>query len=124
MVENSHSGMNQVGQFASDSRFICKLFSPHAYSCPLTRNRDPEGQPELSAEQRKESPVWRRPALLQSRASRSERRAILPQEILQHIVTDCSVCASISVCLEHAQRFGSSVSSFKTFSHLALNQFP
>ncbi len=34
---------------------------------------------------------------------------LLPQEILQHVVTDCSVCASISVCLEHARRFDSGV---------------
>ena len=38
------------------------------------------------------------------------RRRILPEDILQHIVTDCSVCASISVCLEHSRRFGSTVS--------------
>lgn len=74
--------------------------------------RDPDGQPKLSPEQAKVSPVWRRPSSKSSvglTAGRS-RRQILPQEILQHIVTDCSVCASISVCLEHGLRFGSAVS--------------
>jgi hypothetical protein len=116
MVEHFPCGMNPL---APDERgkfirqFACFYMSTHANE---HANRDPEGQPQLSAEQQKEAPVWRRPPSLHatpSHMSRSERRNILPQEILQHIVTDCSVCASISVCLEHAQRFGSAVSYFR-----------
>ncbi|KIM39736.1 hypothetical protein M413DRAFT_446644 [Hebeloma cylindrosporum] len=74
---------------------------------------DPDGQPNFSPEQAKVSPVWRRPSSKMAvglTAGRSRRR-IFPQEILQHIVTDCSVCASISVCLEHGLRFGSALES-------------
>ncbi|KAF9048647.1 hypothetical protein BJ165DRAFT_1343091, partial [Panaeolus papilionaceus] len=66
---------------------------------------DPDGQPNLSPEQLKVGAIWKRPQMSPS-SSRNSRR-VLPQEILQHIVTDCSVCASISVCLEHGRRFGS-----------------
>ncbi|KAF9485226.1 cysteine proteinase [Pholiota conissans] len=71
---------------------------------------DPDGQPTLSSEQIKASPVWRRPDFLLSTntIATSTHPKILPQQILQHIVTDCSVCASIAVCLEHGLRFGSS----------------
>ncbi|KAF9494200.1 cysteine proteinase [Pleurotus eryngii] len=69
---------------------------------------DSDGQPRLSEEQLKASPVWRRAA--GSAASiNQERSRLLPQDILQQIVTDCSVCASISVCLEHTNRFGSNL---------------
>ncbi|KAG6871578.1 hypothetical protein C0995_002896 [Termitomyces sp. Mi166 len=67
----------------------------------------PDGPPKLSPEQVKVSPLWRR---VPSIRTIDARREILPQEILQHVVTDCSVCASISVCLEHSRRFGSNVS--------------
>ncbi|KAF8150612.1 hypothetical protein B0H34DRAFT_801552 [Crassisporium funariophilum] len=68
---------------------------------------DPDGQPKLSPEQQKVSSVWRRPNPITKVC-----RRILPQDVLQHIVTDCSVCASISVCLEHARRFNSTLAEF------------
>ncbi|KAF8962724.1 hypothetical protein BDZ97DRAFT_1702205 [Flammula alnicola] len=74
---------------------------------------DPDGQPTLSPEQEKISPIWRRPnsnSSIEPTIARPHRR-ILPQQILQHIVTDCSVCASISVCLEHGLRFNSTLES-------------
>ncbi|KAG5646201.1 hypothetical protein DXG03_004027 [Asterophora parasitica] len=60
---------------------------------------DPDGQPKLSPEQAKVSPVWSRVPVPETGLSRWDDAniTILPQEILQHIVTDCSVCASISV---------------------------
>lgn len=70
---------------------------------------DPDGQPKLSPEQIKVSPVWRRFPQDNRITWSHEERKILPQEILQHIVTDCSVCASISVCLEHSRRFNSNL---------------
>lgn len=82
--------------------------------------RDPDGQPSLSPEQGMVSPVWRRPQTRTSTYASSsgvaalfdkEDGGLLPEHILQHVVTDCSVCASISVSLEHGRRFGSNVSS-------------
>ncbi|KAG6828847.1 hypothetical protein H0H92_006606 [Tricholoma furcatifolium] len=73
---------------------------------------DSDGQPKLSPEQAEVFPVWRRVPPI--RAS-YVKNPILPQEILQHIVTDCSVCASISVCLEHSRRFGSNLARAAVF---------
>ena len=71
---------------------------------------DPDGQPKLSPDQQKNSCIWKRPNQRPGQSVDILRRRILPEDILQHIVTDCSVCASISVCLEHSRRFGSTVS--------------
>ncbi|KAF4614242.1 hypothetical protein D9613_007736 [Agrocybe pediades] len=68
---------------------------------------DPDGQPKLSPEQEKVSPVWQRAHSLGQSSVWTQRRRILPQDILQHVVTDCSVCASVSVFLEHDHRFNS-----------------
>ncbi|KAJ3506469.1 hypothetical protein NMY22_g17242 [Coprinellus aureogranulatus] len=67
---------------------------------------DPDGQPKLSPEQTTVSAVWRRPNVP---ACDCKEVRILPEDILQHVVTDCSVCASISVCLEHSRRFGTHI---------------
>ncbi|KAF7350967.1 Calpain catalytic domain-containing protein [Mycena sanguinolenta] len=66
---------------------------------------DPDGEMGLSPEQSKVLPVWRRPAVSEGDGAIADWR-LRPRDILQHIITDCSVCASISVCLEHNQRFG------------------
>ena len=71
---------------------------------------DPDGQPKLSPDQQMNSCIWERPNQRPGQSVDILRRRILPEDILQHIVTDCSVCASISVCLEHSRRFGSTVS--------------
>ncbi|KAF8236080.1 cysteine proteinase [Tricholoma matsutake] len=87
----------------------------------ISQYQDFDGQPKLSPEQSKVAPVWRRPQEYLNTTSLSYNRprgGILPQDILQHIVTDCSVCASISVCLEHARRFGSSLAESAVY-HLA-----
>ncbi|KAF8199531.1 hypothetical protein BJ912DRAFT_1020136 [Pholiota molesta] len=78
---------------------------------PNSTYSDPDDQPTLSSEQVKILPVWRRPDLTASSNLIAASAKILPQQILQHIVTDCSVCASIAVCLEHGCRFGSSLES-------------
>ncbi|TFK21933.1 cysteine proteinase [Coprinopsis marcescibilis] len=67
---------------------------------------DPDGQPKLSQEQMAVSPIWKRPMHYFKGFDDSTPR-IMPHDIRQHIVTDCSVCASISVSLEHGRRFGS-----------------
>ncbi|KAJ7603725.1 hypothetical protein B0H17DRAFT_1222383 [Mycena rosella] len=70
---------------------------------------DPDGEMGLSPEQRKVAPQWRR-SLSGPESERDgefeDSLRLRPQDILQHIITDCSVCASISVCLEYGQRFG------------------
>ena len=82
---------------------------------------DPDGQPKLSPDQQKNSCIWKRPNKRPGQSVDILRRRILPEDILQHIVTDCSVCASISVCLEHSRRFGSTVSrSIFLFDYHAL----
>ncbi|KAF8905038.1 hypothetical protein CPB84DRAFT_1845125 [Gymnopilus junonius] len=80
----------------------------HVNKCD-TIYADPDGQPSLSPEQHKVAPVWRRPSPkgLANLKDADSCRPVLPQEILQCVVTDCSVCASLSVCLEHCRRFGS-----------------
>ncbi|KAF8891859.1 hypothetical protein BD779DRAFT_1513523 [Infundibulicybe gibba] len=94
------------------------LWSDPAPPLPTSSFRDPDGQPTLSPEQMKFSPIWRRPQSGQETTSitptfpPSEPKTppeILPENIIQNIVTDCSVCASISVCLEHARRFGTNL---------------
>ena len=78
-------------------------------SYPQTHSSDPDGQPKLSPDQQKNSCIWKRPNQRLGKHVDILHRRILPEDILQHIVTDCSVCASISVCLEHSRRFGSTV---------------
>ncbi|KAJ3863401.1 hypothetical protein EV359DRAFT_43220, partial [Lentinula novae-zelandiae] len=63
-------------------------------------------QPRLSSLQSKYGAVWRN----EVEGVLTEDRPIFPQDISQNIVTDCSVCASISCCIEHDKRFGSNVS--------------
>lgn len=77
---------------------------PHLYR----ERRDPDGEMGLSPEQAMVLPQWRRSAVHESDGGTADSR-LRPQDILQHIITDCSVCASISVCLEHSRRFGSEV---------------
>ena len=87
---------------------ICELldlFQTLVIACSYLLSSDPDGQPKLSPDQRKKSCIWKRPNQI-----RGQSMDILSQDVLQHIVTDCSVCASISVCLEHSRRFGSNVS--------------
>jgi hypothetical protein len=76
-----------------------------------TQHRDPEGQPPLSPDQIRVSSVWRR-AIEAVPHAMVASPLLLPDAIVQHIVTDCSVCASFSVCLEHHRRFKSKVSYF------------
>ncbi|CAK5284399.1 unnamed protein product [Mycena citricolor] len=58
------------------------------------------GDVELSAEQLKVSPIW------QKKGPLNENIVLRPQDILQQIITDCSLSASLSVCLEYASRSG------------------
>ncbi|KAJ4483777.1 hypothetical protein J3R30DRAFT_3284463 [Lentinula aciculospora] len=62
-------------------------------------------QPRLSSLQTKFEAVWKHEVedLL------TNHHPTFPQDVSQSIVTDCSVCASISSCIEHDKRFGSNV---------------
>ena len=111
---------------STGSTFLCgmTLFNPRPFH-PISEffisfqtfatsqrySSDPDSQPKLSPDQQKNSCVWKRPNQRPGQSVDILRRRILPEDILQHIVTDCSVCASISVCLEHSRRFGSTVSA-------------
>ncbi|KAK0459293.1 uncharacterized protein EV420DRAFT_1677658, partial [Desarmillaria tabescens] len=80
---------------------------------------DPDGQPSLSPEQVESSTVWRRPDALANNeflplGSDPKALRIRPQDIVQQVVTDCSVCASLSVSLEHCRRFPLRVSPSQT----------
>ena len=112
-------------EMSTGSTFLCgmTLFNPRPFY-PISEllgvfqslvpsqkhSSDPDGQPKLSPDQQKNSCIWNRPNHRPGQSVDILRRRILPEDILQHIVTDCSVCASISVCLEHSRRFGSTVS--------------
>ncbi|KAM6502958.1 hypothetical protein JOM56_002935 [Amanita muscaria] len=97
-------------------------FSPHEQFLVLTRGEKVDGrvyppwddvvqpddhvdaQPPFSAEQQRQDPEWRRPSV---ESVVTPARQILPEQVLQNIVTDCSLCASLIVCLEHGKRFKS-----------------
>ncbi|KAI0369024.1 cysteine proteinase [Pilatotrama ljubarskyi] len=65
-------------------------------------------QPPLSDEQRERGATWRKPEPTQYRAFDDDPTGtLLPQDIVQHVVTDCSVCGAIAVCIDHHRRFGS-----------------
>ncbi len=111
MVSYSLHGMIRLPQMVA--MWLPPLYMSENMSDPVSLLiniplRDSDGQPRLSEEQLKASPVWRR-AVGSAAPIDQERTRLLPQDILQQIVTDCSVCASISVCLEHTNRFGSNV---------------
>ncbi|KAF5355468.1 hypothetical protein D9758_006317 [Tetrapyrgos nigripes] len=64
-------------------------------------------QPALSSLQQEMGAVWRRDNSEDVDCSIPKDAPVLPEDISQNIVTDCSLCASISVCLEHDRRFRS-----------------
>jgi len=110
MVECSRSGTSP-SPWNAPQGFLCQCNNSIDSPIHPLSVRDPDGQPNLSVEQEKVSPIWRRPVFVNPSFGRhrSPPRRIFPWEILQHVVTDCSLCASISVCLEHGRRFGSLV---------------
>ncbi|KAG2347439.1 cysteine proteinase [Suillus weaverae] len=65
------------------------------YTTPFT---DPDGQPFLSFPS-----TWKRPINPPSSLT------LLPSDIIQNLVNDCSVCASIAVSIQHNIRFNSNL---------------
>lgn len=62
--------------------------------------------PALSPEQQRNSATWRR---LDGGEEFVASSPLEPHDIVQHIVTDCSVCGSIAVCICHNRRFQTQV---------------
>jgi calpain-7 len=65
---------------------------------------DKDGAPQLSLAHSAASAEWKRPS--------GELPLVdfeIPDEIVQDVVSDCSVIAALGVCAEHRQRFGSCV---------------
>ncbi|KAI0070564.1 cysteine proteinase [Panus rudis PR-1116 ss-1] len=62
-------------------------------------------QPPLSPEQIERGAVYR--DITNTASSEATIDKLSPEDIIQHIISDCSVCASIAICIEHNRRFGS-----------------
>ncbi|KAI0724162.1 hypothetical protein C8Q72DRAFT_786967, partial [Fomitopsis betulina] len=62
--------------------------------------------PALSPNQLRNSATWRSLGNVFSEDSPLE-----PQDIIQHIITDCSVCGAIAICICHNRRFQSELGS-------------
>ncbi|KAI0691496.1 hypothetical protein BC835DRAFT_1431695, partial [Cytidiella melzeri] len=59
--------------------------------------------PRLSPEQISHSATWREPLY----PVPDSEIPLCPEDIIQHVVSDCSLCAAIVVCIDHDRRFGS-----------------
>ncbi|KAI9441524.1 hypothetical protein H4582DRAFT_2055412 [Lactarius indigo] len=68
---------------------------------------DPDGLLELSPEQKKAGVLWRRPREMFVTDAKIFSPDLRPEDIVQRIVADCSLCASIIVCLLHSRRHDS-----------------
>ncbi|KAG1746435.1 hypothetical protein EDB19DRAFT_1894215 [Suillus lakei] len=77
--------------------------TPESHTSPFS---DPDGQPSLGSVS--PSSTWKRPTDAVPAASLASL-SLLPSDIIQNIVNDCSVCASIAVCIQHHLRFKSNV---------------
>ncbi|THV06173.1 cysteine proteinase [Dendrothele bispora CBS 962.96] len=66
-------------------------------------------QPALSALQKEMGALWQSIISDDLDSLDPHDTSVLPQHISQNIVTDCSLCASISVCLEHKRRYRSNL---------------
>ncbi|EKM75828.1 hypothetical protein AGABI1DRAFT_102686 [Agaricus bisporus var. burnettii JB137-S8] len=77
---------------------------------------DWDRQPALSMEHERASAVWRPAFALGRPPDVPGSRELHPLEVLQHIINDCSVCASISVCLDYARRFESNLARSALYS--------
>src|SRR6266702_2188400 len=70
---------------------------------------DPDGLLELSPEQKKAGVLWRRPREVFVTDAKIFSPDLRPEDIVQRIVADCSLCASIIVCLLHSRTHDSEV---------------
>ncbi|KAI0821140.1 hypothetical protein BC629DRAFT_1435043 [Irpex lacteus] len=62
--------------------------------------------PQLSPIQIAHGATWQEPSQSQHTVCASDDTP-RPEDIVQHVVSDCSLCASVAVCINHDLRFGS-----------------
>ncbi|KAJ8581144.1 cysteine proteinase [Rhizopogon salebrosus TDB-379] len=82
------------------------LWTSNSQSSASSTFHDPDGQPSLGSVS--PSSIWKRPTDVIPAASLSSL-PLLPHDIIQNIVNDCSVCASIAVCIQHHLHFNSTL---------------
>ena len=68
---------------------------------------DPNGQPAFPLSQTA-TIAWQTPPVDPLTSQKSSLK-LTPADIEQNIIDDCSVCASVAVCVQHNQRFNSKV---------------
>lgn len=66
-------------------------------------------QPPLSAEQIEYGATWQKALAGPGITGGDACQSLDPQDIVQHIVSDCSVCGAMVVAIDHHRRFGSNV---------------
>ncbi|KAI0317408.1 hypothetical protein OF83DRAFT_1058748 [Amylostereum chailletii] len=59
----------------------------------------------LSEEQKTASIVWRRPSEVFGPNASMDLEELRPEDIVQRVVADCSLCASVVICLVHERKF-------------------
>ncbi|KAF9653758.1 cysteine proteinase [Thelephora ganbajun] len=104
VVRNAFSEQSQLSVLKKSSRVNGKLIP--LWRDPRHPSEDHPDQPELAQAQLAQSATWKFPAELCSNWTHSSNN-VEPQDIAQRIISDCSVCASIVVCLAHHKRFSS-----------------
>jgi calpain-7 len=62
--------------------------------------------PNLSPEQVAHAAIWQEPPP-QEYKLRNSSNPPRAEDIIQHVVPDCSLCAAVAVCIDHDRRFGS-----------------
>lgn len=92
------------------TRTYTSLFVNALHVAKCSDASDPSGQPAISLS-KTTNPIavtWKRPPL-ELVVSRELSLTLTPADIDQSIISDCSVCASVAVCIQHNQRFNSRV---------------
>ncbi|KAL4248263.1 peptidase C2 family protein [Abortiporus biennis] len=67
-------------------------------------------QPSLSPEQLRHAAVWRNFPPTQFPVYSTDY-VLEPEDIIQHVVSDCSLCASVAICLNYDRRFGTKLTA-------------
>jgi hypothetical protein len=79
-------------------------------------HRDAQSQPALSPGQIARSSGWRRPEEILSEVV-LVKQPVTGRDIVQDVITDCSLVAGLIVCAEHHAKFGSRVSKRNELSN-------